>query len=80
MMTAPQIIVNILLILDALVLIVTVLMQSSESDGMSALSGGSSESFFGKNKGSTFEGKMALITKISAGVFVALALIAIFIA
>lgn len=79
MMTAPQIIVNILLILDALVLIVTVLMQSSESDGMSALSGGS-ESFFGKNKGSTFEGKMALITKISAGVFVALALVAIFIA
>ncbi len=79
MMTAPQIIVNILLIIDALVLIVTVLMQSSESDGMSALSGGS-ESFFGKNKASTFEGKMALITKISAGVFVALALIAIFIA
>lgn len=79
MMTVPQIIVNILLIIDALVLIVTVLMQSSESDGMSALAGGS-ESFFGKNKGSTFEGKMAFITKVSAGVFVALALVAIFIA
>lgn len=57
MMTAPQIIVNILLILDALVLIVTVLMQSSESDGMSALSGGSSEFSSAKTKGAPSRAK-----------------------
>ncbi len=66
--------VQILLVIVSLVLIVSVLMQSSESDGMGAISGGS-ETFFGKNKNSSFEGKLALITKISACMFVALALL-----
>ncbi len=66
--------VQILLVIVSLVLIVSVLMQSSESDGMGAISGGS-ETFFGKNKNSSFEGKLALITKISAGAFVVLALV-----
>ena len=50
-----MIILNILMVLAALVLIVTVLMQDSESDGMSALTGGS-DTFFGKNKNNTLEG------------------------
>lgn len=66
--------IQILMVIASLVLIVSVLMQSSDSDGMGAISGGS-ETFFGKNKSSSFEGKLALITKISAGVFVALALV-----
>ncbi len=70
--------VNILLIIASIVLIVSVLMQDSDSDGMSALTGGS-ETFFGKNKNSSFQGKLATITKISAAVFVALAIIAIFV-
>ena len=77
-MTAIQIIINICLILSSIVLIVSVLMQSSESDGMSALSGGS-ESFFGKAKNATLEAKLALITKVSASVFVALAIIMLFV-
>lgn len=77
-MNAAQIIVNILMILSSIVMIVTVMLQSSESDGMGAISGGS-ETFFGKNKNSTFEGKMAMGTKVSASVFVVLALIMLFI-
>ncbi len=69
--------IQILLVIVSLVLIVSVLMQSSESDGMGAISGGS-ETFFGKNKNSSFEGKLALITKISAGAFVVLALVLVF--
>ena len=78
-MNAAQIIVNILMILSSIVMIVTVMLQSSESDGMGAISGGS-ETFFGKNKNSTFEGKMAMGTKVSAVVFVVLALVMLFIA
>ncbi len=78
-MTFLQILVDICLVISALVMIVTVLLQSSDSDGMNALGGGSSETFFGKNKNATFEGKLALATKVSAGVFVVLALLMIFI-
>ena len=51
-------------------------MQSSESDGMGAISG-NNDSFFGKAKNAALEAKLALATKISAGVFVALALVMI---
>jgi len=75
-MNALQVILNICLILTSLVLIVTVLMQSSESDGMGAISG-NNESFFGKAKNAALEAKLALATKVSAAVFVVLALIMI---
>ncbi|MCR5296095.1 MAG: preprotein translocase subunit SecG [Clostridiales bacterium] len=67
--------VSIVLIIAALVLIVTVLLQSSDESGISALSGQSSQSYFSKSKAKTLEAKLALGTKISAGVFVALSLL-----
>ena len=73
-MSAIEVILNIFMVISAIVLIITVLMQDSESDGMGAISGGS-ETFFGKNKNSSLEGKLAMITKISAVVFVVLALV-----
>ena len=78
-MATGELILNILLIIASLIMIVTVLLQSSESDGMGALTGGS-DTFFGKNKNATLEGKLALATKISAGVFVVLAIIQLIIA
>ena len=66
---------SILLIIDALFMIVTVLMQSSDDDGMSALSGRTADSYFSKSKGKTMEARLALGTKIAAGVFVALSLL-----
>ena len=65
---------TILMVIAAIIMIVTVLMQDSDSDGMGALSGGR-ETFFGKSKNNTLEGKLALYTKISAIVFVALAIL-----
>ena len=67
------------MVISALVMIVTVLMQSSDSDGMGALTGGS-ETFFGKNKNNTLEGKLSNATKISSIVFVVLAILMLIVA
>ena len=67
-------IVTVVLVLCALVLIATVLLQPGESNGLGAIAGGA-ETFFGKNKAKTMEGKLALATKISAVVFIICALL-----
>ncbi len=69
--------VGILLIVVALVMIVTVLLQSSESSGLGAVSG-AAETFFGKNKAKGMEAKLALVTKICAIAFVALSVLMMF--
>ena len=75
-MTALQIVFGIILVLLALVIIFLVLVQESNQQGLSgAISGGSSESFFGKNKGRTDEAKKAFITKNLAVVFMVLAIV-----
>ena len=66
-------IVTVLLVITALILIATVLLQPGESIGMGAIAGG--ETFLGKNKAKSMEGKLALATKVSAGVFIICALI-----
>ena len=66
--------ISIVLIIAALVMIVTVLLQSSDESGISAL-GGQSNSYFSKSKAKTFEAKLALGTKIAAAVFVVLSLL-----
>ena len=50
-------------------------MQQGKSAGLGALAGGSSESYWGKNKGRSTEGMLAKITKISAVVFFVLGLV-----
>lgn len=75
-MNTAQMIVNIMLVVSALVLIVSVLLQKGDSEGMGAIMGGSgAESFMSRNKGKTLQGRLALMTKISAGFFVGLALV-----
>ena len=66
--------VSIVLIIAALVMIVTVLLQSSDESGISALSG-QSNSYFSKSKAKTFEAHLALGTKIAAAVFVVMAIL-----
>lgn len=51
----------VLIVLCSLFVIVVVMMQSSNSDGISALSG-SSETFYGKNKSKTLESKLKRLT------------------
>jgi preprotein translocase subunit SecG len=73
-MTVLQWIVSILLMLSAIVMIVSVLMQSSERTGIGAVSG-AAETFFGKNKARGMEARLALITKICTGLFVGLSIV-----
>ncbi len=73
-MSIAQWIVAILLTLSALVMIVTVLMQSSERTGLGAVSG-AAETFFGKSKARGMDAKLALVTKICTGIFVSLSIV-----
>ncbi len=75
-----SIVISILTVLASIVLIVSVLMQEGDSDGISALAGGSSsDTFFGRNKSTSLQGKLSNITKISAAVFVLLAIVMLFV-
>ncbi len=65
--------INILLILISLVLIVVVLMQEGNKQGLGAI-GGAAETFLGKSKSKGVEGKLLLITKVAACAFVILAI------
>ena len=76
-MTVLDWIVGILLLISALVMIVTVLLQSSERTGLGAVSG-AAETFFGKNKAKGMDAKLALLTKICAGVFIVLSIVMMF--
>ena len=68
-------VISIVLILAALFMIVTVLLQSSQEGGISAISSQSGNSYFSKSKTKTFEAKLALGTKVAATVFVVLSLV-----
>ncbi len=74
MSTVLNVLITVMLVVTAVVLIATVLLQPGESNGLGAIAGGA-ETFFGKNKAKTMEGKLALATKISAGLFIFSALL-----
>ncbi len=67
--------INIVLIIISLVLIIAVLMQEGNKQGLGAI-GGAAETFMGKNKSKGYEGKLLAITKIGAAVFVVIAILA----
>ena len=63
-----------LMALCALFIILVVLFQPGNSSGVSAINGGTTETFLGKNKSKTFEHKMKKYTVISGIVFTVLAI------
>lgn len=68
-------ILTVLFVLVCIALTVIVLLQEGKA-GLGSLAGGNSgDSFWGKNKGRSAEGKLANITKILAVVFILLALL-----
>ena len=69
-----RIFLTILFVIVCIALSVVVLLQEGKS-GLGALTGGSSETYWGKNKGRSAEGILAKVTKILAGVFMLLALL-----
>ena len=64
-MVALKIVIQILFILICIALTVLVLMQEGKSAGLGAISG-AAETYWGKNKGRSMEGKLVKITKYLA--------------
>lgn len=70
-----QIAIGIVLIIAAVFLVVSVLMQSGKSHNLSGTIAGGAETFFGKTKGSTIDKKLSKLTTVVAIVFVVLVLV-----
>lgn len=66
-------ILTILFIIDCIVLTVIVLLQEGKSAGLGALTG-ASDSYWGQNKARSKEGVLVLVTRITAILFVVLAI------
>ena len=71
-MTALHIILTVVQCILAVGLVVIVTMQSSKSAGLSGAIAGGSDTYLGKNKGKTFEKKLAKLTKWVAVAFILL--------
>ena len=74
--TVLKTILTILFAIDAVVLIIMVLMQQGKGRGLGTLAGNiSTDTYWGKNKGRSKEGRLKAITRILVIVFVGLALV-----
>ena len=73
-MAALRIVIQILFILICIVLTVIVLMQEGKSAGLGAISG-AAETYWGKNKGRSMEGKLVKLTKYLAIGFLVISII-----
>lgn len=57
-------------IVVSVVLILAILMQHSKVQGLSGIIQGGAETFFGKNKGRSYEGKLAKATAVFMVLFI----------
>lgn len=73
-MGALRIVLTILYIIACLALVVIVLLQEGKSAGLGAISG-AAETYWGKNKGRSMEGKLVKITTILAVAFIVFAIV-----
>ena len=67
-------VLSIVYIIACVVLIVVVLMQEGKDQGLGAISG-AAESYWGKNKGRSMEGKLVKLTTFLSVIFVVVALV-----
>ena len=65
----------ILMTVISIAIVVVVMMQEGESGGVSAISGGSSETFYGKNKGRSREQILKRITLILGAVMLVISVV-----
>ncbi len=70
-----KIVLTVIYALVCLGLIVIVLLQEGKQAGLSGSISGAAETYWGKNKGRSMEGKLNMITKILAVVFILLSLL-----
>ena len=76
-MEVLRIILTVLFAIDCIALVIIVLMQQGKDQGLGALAGSmtTSDTYWGKNKGRSAEGRLKTITRIMAILFVVLALV-----
>ncbi len=68
-------ILMVILAIASVILIGSILMQSSNSDGLSGSIGGGAEQLFGKKKSRGYEAILSRITTIAAVLFIVLSLV-----
>lgn len=65
----------VLLLVDSIILILSILLQSSKSDGLSGSIAGGAEQLFGKKKSTGYDGILARITIITSILFFLVSLV-----
>jgi preprotein translocase subunit SecG len=73
-MDVLRVILTVAFIFVCMALVVLVLMQEGKSAGLGAISG-AAETYWGKNKGRSMEGRLVKITKVLAVLFMILAMV-----
>ncbi len=69
-------VLTVLFAIDCIALVVVVLMQEGKQNGLGALAGSSiSDTYWGRNKNRSSEGRMIIITRVLAILFVVLAIV-----
>lgn len=74
-MGAIEIVLGIIVIVLSVVLSITVLAQSGKDKKMGAITGGSSDTFYGKQKGKRFDALLSKATIALAAVFTVLVIV-----
>ena len=74
-MAVLRVIVTVLYVLICIALVVVVLFQESKTQGLSGSINGIAETYWGKNKGRSMEGKLEFITKILAALFIVISVV-----
>jgi preprotein translocase subunit SecG len=68
-------ILTLVFLIDSVALVITVLMQQGKTQGLGALAGEMSETYWGRNKGRSAEGNLKKATRIMAVAFIVLAVV-----
>lgn len=65
----------IVMLIDSILLTISVMLQSSKSDGLSGSIAGGAEQLFGKKKSTGYDGLLSRVTIVTAVIFFILALV-----
>jgi preprotein translocase subunit SecG len=74
-MGALHTVVMVFYILVCVVLTIIVLMQEGKNAGLSGSISGAAETYWGKNKARSMEGKLVVLTRVLAAVFIILSVV-----
>ena len=76
-MEALRVVLTVLFIIDCVAMVVIILMQQGRSEGLGALAGmnTNTDTYWGKNKGRSEEGRLIRVTRILVIAFIVIAIL-----